>query len=265
MQTPQDNSDTRINPEGNDLDVEVADDDPPPFAGKRPLVRQSSSTSTNVRPVKKPKLSQKVPRRSLLDAAHLPASSATPDSISPSVPVSIPNLASKSSGSLASASTAMTSTTPHPSSTPNPTAPSLSLEERRRNRRRTELEETIQAALQERAAAVPPSEMNRVIGVPVRIDTPLPAGAPLDEKKKPLELLRGEIVLSPKHFSHVSPEQLQLLRRLDLPVVLGILQKEVKKAYIEELRAKKAKEAREAKAKAPLSATSIVRDASAPS
>lgn len=188
-----------------DVEGDVIDvdgiDDPPPLPVKRSAAH---STSSSIRPAKKSKVAKTVPRKSLADAA----------------------------------------TASNVSKTTQPSPP-VTAEERRLNRRRAELESKIHAALEARSTGVPASESNRIVCIPIRFDirpSPCTTDTPMGPTSaQPLALKNGEIVLSSKLFSHVSTEQLRLLRRLETPKVLEILTAEFKKSLVEEYRVKKAK------------------------
>ena len=169
-----------------------------------PAKRSAAVQSTNAiaRSTKKSKVAKKVPRKSLVEGVT--AMSNGSQMISP------PSLV-------------------------------VTSEERRLNRRRAELEAKIQSALEARPTSVPALESNRVVCIPIRIDAHPSTSTLSASAQQPLALKNGEIVLSSKLFSHLSMEQLQLLRRLETPKVLEILTAEFKKSLMEEYRAKKVK------------------------
>jgi hypothetical protein len=188
-----------------DVEGDVIDvdgvDDPPPLPVKR------SATHSTARPAKKSKVPKMIARKSRVEGA-----------------TAVSNVSQMSTQS----------------------SPPVTAEERRLNRRRAELESKIQAALEARLTSMPESESNRIVCIPIRIDvhpSTSTIGIPTApaSTQQPLALKNGEIVLSSNLFSHVSTEQLQLLRRLETPRVLEILTAEFKKSLVEEYRMKKAK------------------------
>jgi hypothetical protein len=145
--------------------------------------------------------------------------------------------------SLQSSTTLSATPTPVPAALPPSSA--LTAEDRRILRRRGELDATIQTTLAGRPAADPSSSVGgrAILCIPIRIDisaTTESTATPSDRapSPSPLTLKNGEIVLSPKVFSHVSPDQLKQLRVLETTTVLEILRGELKKSLVEEYRKK---------------------------
>jgi len=193
-----------IDVEGDVIDVDSVDDDGPPLPAKRS--GGMHSTGSAARPAKKSKVAKKKKSQKSRNGAN-----------------------AISNGSRM--------TTPPPPLVVN-------AEDRRLNRRRAELESKIHAALGARSSSV----TARVVCIPIRIDVHPSRACAIDtpaagatSTQQPLALKNGEIVLSSKLFSHVTADQLQLLRRLETPKVLEILTAEFKKSLVEEYRAEKMK------------------------
>jgi len=193
-----------VDVEGYVIDVDNADDDGPPLPAKRSGGMHSTGSAT--RPAKKSKVAEKKKSQKSRNGAN-----------------------AISNGSRM--------TTPPPPLVVN-------AEDRRLNRRRAELESKIHAALGARSTSVP----TRVVCIPIRIDVHPSSACAIDtpaaeatSTQQPLALKNGEIVLSSKLFSHVTADQLQLLRRLETPKVLEILTAEFKKSLVEEYRAERMK------------------------